>query len=144
VHSVRKKRNNKSATHVTSEDGDADFNAADGAAFDAANFDQRPGLDATGAEQAVYPAFIPQPNAPEVDEHGNVNWRTAWLNELAKLQHITAEQDKLQAEPEWYREMLFRVRTAMMATIDANGVLQVASAPHVPAVPVPNPDEAPQ
>ncbi len=65
-------------------------------------------------------------SAPEFDEHGNVNWRTAWLNELAKLQHITAEQDKLSAEPEWYREMLFRVRTAMMATIDENGVLQVA------------------
>lgn len=67
-------------------------------------------------------------SAPEFDEHGNVNWRTAWLNELAKLQHITAEQDKLNAEPEWYREMLFRVRTAMMATIDENGVLQVAQA----------------
>lgn len=40
------------------------------------------------------------------------------MNELTKLQHITAEQDKLQAEPEWYREMLFRVRTAMMAPID--------------------------
>lgn len=57
-----------------------------------------------------------------MDENGNVNWRTAWLNELAKLQHITAEQDKLQAEAEWYREMLFRVRTAMMAPIDVNGV----------------------
>ena len=66
------------------------------------------------------------PTAPEFDEHGNVNWRTAWLNELAKLQAITAEQDSLQAEPEWYREMLFRVRTAMMATIDEHGVLQVA------------------
>lgn len=70
-----------------------------------------------------------------------MNWRTAWLNELAKLQHITAEQDKLQAEAEWYREMLFRVRTAMLATIDANGVLQVPSTPHGPVVPVPNPEE---
>lgn len=69
-----------------------------------------------------------------------MNWRTAWLNELAKLQHITAEQDKLQAEPEWYREMLFRVRTAMMATIDANGVLQVAPT-QVPPVPPPNAEE---
>jgi len=78
------------------------------------------------SEADVYPTFIPPVSAPEFDEHGNVNWRTAWLNELAKLQHITAEQDKLSAEPEWYREMLFRVRTAMMATIDENGVLQVA------------------
>ena len=89
-------------------------------------------------QQSTLTSFY-RPTAPEVDEHGNVNWRTAWLNELAKLQHITAEQDKLQAEPEWYREMMFRVRTAMMATIDANGVLQVASVP--PAAPVPNPEE---
>lgn len=73
-----------------------------------------------------------------MDEHGNVNWRTAWLNELAKLQHITAEQDKLNAEPEWYREMLFRVRTAMLSNIDANGVLVP---PHGPVVPVANPEE---
>ena len=32
------------------------------------------------------------------------------------------------AEPEWYREMLFRVRTAMMAPIDQNGQLQMAAA----------------
>lgn len=76
----------------------------------------------------------------EVDEHGNVNWRTAWVNELAKLQHITAEQDKLQAEPEWYREMLYRVRTAMLATIDANGVLQVQT-PHGAPVPGATPED---
>ena len=66
----------------------------------------------------------------EVDEHGNVHWRTAWHNELAKLQHMTAEQDKLQVTPEWYREMLFRVRTAMMATIDSSGTLQVLNTSH--------------
>ncbi len=65
----------------------------------------------------------------EYDEHGNINWRTAWLNELAKLQHITSEQDKLQVEADWYREMLFRVRTAMMATLDANGLLQFPQGP---------------
>jgi len=68
----------------------------------------------------------------EYDEHGNINWRSAWLNELTKLQHITAEQDKLHAEPEWYREMLFRVRTAMLASLDANGVLNFAAAPQEP------------
>ena len=76
---------------------------------------------------------------PEVDENGNVNWRSAWMNELAKLQHNTAEQDKLQAEPEWYREMLFRVRTAMMAPIDQNGVLQMGAVPM--AAPPPPPQE---
>ena len=65
---------------------------------------------------------------PEMDEQGNVIWRSAWKNELMKLQTLTAEQDKLMAEPEWYREMLFRVRTAMMAPIDANGHLQMTSA----------------
>ena len=70
-----------------------------------------------------------------------MNWRTAWLNELAKLHHITAEQDKLQAEPEWYREMLFRVRTAMMAAIDANGVLQMANVGHVTPLPVPTTED---
>ena len=53
------------------------------------------------------------------------------MNELTKLQHITAEQDKLQAGPEWYREMLFRVRTAMMAPMDENGVLQLGAPPPV-------------
>lgn len=62
-----------------------------------------------------------------MDEHGNIIWRAAWKNELTKLETLTAEQDKLLAEPEWYREMLFRVRTAMMAPIDQNGVLQMAT-----------------
>ena len=76
-----------------------------------------------------------------MDENGIVNWRAAWLNELAKLQHITAEQDKLQAEPDWYREMLFRVRTAMMAPIDVNGVLQIANGAAQTAVPPPETHE---
>jgi len=141
VHRIRKKRNNKTSSR-RSVDPDGAYGSSDAAAaagFDGAAFDQEAAvLAAAGPTQTVYPPFIPQPTAPEVDEHGNVNWRTAWLNELAKLQHITAEQDKLQAEPEWYREMLFRVRTAMMATIDANGVLQVAS---VPPAPVTNVEE---
>ncbi|KAL5508220.1 hypothetical protein ACEPAH_5839 [Sanghuangporus vaninii] len=70
---------------------------------------------------------------PEFDANGNVNWRSAWHNELTKLQHITAEQDKLQVDQEWYREMLFRVRTAMMAPMDPNGVLQLGPPP--PGIP---------
>jgi len=150
VHRVRKKRSNKSSAHRSVDDHDhdpeADFIPDDAAAaaaaaavFDGAAFDQRAGMAEGSSPAAIYP-FIPQPNAPEYDEQGNVNWRTAWLNELAKLQHITAEQDKLQAEPEWYREMLFRVRTAMLATIDANGVLQIASVPHAPPQGVTNED----
>ena len=77
---------------------------------------------------------------PEVDEHGQIIWRAAWKNELMKLETLTAEQDKLCAEPEWYREMLFRVRTAMMAPIDQNGVLQMATATSVYTQPQPHSD----
>ncbi|KAH6915435.1 hypothetical protein BKA70DRAFT_1258925 [Coprinopsis sp. MPI-PUGE-AT-0042] len=50
----------------------------------------------------------------EVDEHGNINWRTAWLKEIGHLQQVTQEQEKAGADQEWYRMMLFRVRTALM------------------------------
>lgn len=50
----------------------------------------------------------------ELDEHGNVNWKLAWLKELGHLEQITAEQEKAGVDPEWYRMMLFRVRSALM------------------------------
>ncbi|KAI5123435.1 hypothetical protein M0805_006140 [Coniferiporia weirii] len=136
VHRVRKKRSHKSKNsphHPNSDDPEIDYAgdeapvASGSAGFDSAGFEQ-PVMhpDPVAQPQYVYTPMLPA-SAPEVDENGNVNWRTAWLNELSKLQHITAEQDKLQAEPEWYREMLFRVRTAMMAPIDVNGVLQIAA-----------------
>ena len=50
----------------------------------------------------------------ELDEHGNVNWRLAWVKELGHLQQITAEQEKAGVDPEWYRMMLIRVRSALM------------------------------
>jgi len=70
--------------------------------------------------------FPPPPPAPilapdesiEVDEHGNLNWRVTWLKELAHLQQVTAEQEKIQVDQEWYRMMLFRVRGALMAPIN--------------------------
>ncbi|KAH8118372.1 hypothetical protein DFH11DRAFT_1502712 [Phellopilus nigrolimitatus] len=149
VHRVRKKRNHKSKnTHHLSEDPDLDYPtddatiAATSAGFDGSAYDHAPPMHPDPVvqnPQFVYtPMLAHRPNAPEVDENGNVNWRTAWLNELTKLQAITAEQDKLQAEPEWYREMLFRVRTAMMAPIDMNGVLQIAANAAAGAVPTPD------
>jgi forkhead box protein J2/3 len=54
----------------------------------------------------------------EVDEHGNVNWRLAWLKELGHLQQVTAEQEKAQVDQEWYRMMFLRVRGALMAPIN--------------------------
>ena len=52
--------------------------------------------------------------ALEVDADGNPNWRNMWLNELTKLQHVTAAQEKSGADQEWYRIMVTRVRGAFM------------------------------
>lgn len=52
--------------------------------------------------------------AIEVDGDGNPNWRNMWLNELAKLQHVTAAQEKNGATEDWYRIMVTRVRGAFM------------------------------
>lgn len=64
------------------------------------------------------PMTGPVPISPdesfEVDEHGNINWRMAWLKEIGHLQQVTQEQEKAGADQEWFRMMLFRVRTALM------------------------------
>lgn len=51
---------------------------------------------------------------PEMDEHGQPDWRNMWHNELAKLKAFTLVQDKSGADPEWYRMMLARVRGAVV------------------------------
>lgn len=59
----------------------------------------------------------PIPSLPEdlkMDEHGNVDWHLAWVNELQQLQNVTAEQEKAGIDQEWYRMMLFRIRSAML------------------------------
>lgn len=60
----------------------------------------------------------------EVDEHGNINWRVAWLKEIGHLQQVTAEQEKAGVDPEWYRMMLFRVRTALLTLSHPSEVMQ--------------------
>ncbi|KAJ3803176.1 hypothetical protein GGU11DRAFT_763239 [Lentinula aff. detonsa] len=60
---------------------------------------------------------MPPDESFEVDENGNVDWRMAWLKEIGHLQQVTAEQEKAGADPEWYRMMLVRVRTALMPPI---------------------------
>lgn len=61
---------------------------------------------------------MPMPMAPdegfEHDENGNIDWRLAWHKEIGHLQQLTEEQDKQGTDPEWYRMMLLRVRTALM------------------------------
>ena len=51
---------------------------------------------------------------PELDEHGNPDWRNIWHNELMKLKAFTLEQDKAGADPEWYRMMVARVRGGLV------------------------------
>lgn len=51
---------------------------------------------------------------PEIDEHGNPDWRNIWHNELAKLRAYTEAQDKSGVDPEWYRLMVARVRGGLM------------------------------
>lgn len=60
------------------------------------------------------PLFTPEERF-ELDENGNVNWQSAWLKELSSLQRLTEDQQKAGADQEWYRMMLFRVRSGMMA-----------------------------
>ncbi|KAF8165030.1 hypothetical protein B0H34DRAFT_687489 [Crassisporium funariophilum] len=60
------------------------------------------------------PMAISPDEGLEMDEHGNVNWRLAWLKEIGHLTQITQEQEKAGVDPEWYRMMLFRVRSALM------------------------------
>jgi forkhead box protein J2/3 len=107
------------------------------------NFPMMPGMR--------YPAPIPghMPPVPisadeglEVDEHGNVNWRLAWLKEIGHLQQITAEQEKANIDPEWYRMMLFRVRTALMPPMSPD-MIHAMAPPHMQP-PQPNPGDMQQ
>jgi forkhead box protein J2/3 len=60
----------------------------------------------------------PPPHLPleefELDEHGNVDWHRAWVKELADLEQLTRDQEKAGVDQEWYRQMLFRVRAALI------------------------------
>jgi forkhead box protein J2/3 len=53
----------------------------------------------------------------EVDEHGNVNWRSQWMKEIGNLQHMTEQHEKSGLDPDWYRVMFLRVRNALMAPV---------------------------
>ncbi|EPQ59392.1 hypothetical protein GLOTRDRAFT_55344 [Gloeophyllum trabeum ATCC 11539] len=61
------------------------------------------------------PGLMRTEDSFELDEHGNVDWHRTWVKELQHLQTVTSEQEKAGAEQDWYRMMLFRVRTALMA-----------------------------
>jgi len=78
----------------------------------------------------------PPPHVPmeefELDEQGNVDWHMAWLKELRDLQQLTTDQEKAGVDQEWYRQMLFRVRAALMMALPPD---------HISAAPPPPPLE---
>ncbi|EJD52775.1 hypothetical protein AURDEDRAFT_111336, partial [Auricularia subglabra TFB-10046 SS5] len=49
----------------------------------------------------------------EMDENGEYIWRNIWFNELIRLRIWTSEQEKHGVDQDWYRIILFRVRTAL-------------------------------
>lgn len=78
----------------------------------------------------------PPPHVPmeefELDEQGNVDWHLAWLKELRDLQQLTTDQEKAGVDQEWYRQMLFRVRAALIMALPPD---------HISAAPPPPPLE---
>ncbi|EJD01412.1 uncharacterized protein FOMMEDRAFT_88315 [Fomitiporia mediterranea MF3/22] len=133
VHRIRKKRTHKSKRSSHSEgEHDVDYARDDGAApSTSAGFE-------TGGP-AYDQQVMPPPPGPEdvssanpymyIDANGNVNWRSLWHNELTKLQHVTAEQDKVQASEEWYRDMFFRFKQVMSTP---TGVYQMGVVAEMP------------
>ncbi|KAI0832317.1 hypothetical protein BC628DRAFT_1440016 [Trametes gibbosa] len=102
----------------------------------------------------AFPPVIPPLFRPdeqfELDEHGHVIWHAQWRKELLQLTQLTEEQEKQGADQEWYRIMLFRVRSAMMAPPMNPGepVPNMAAPPpppppHTIAGQPPNPGEVP-
>lgn len=163
VHRIRKKKS-KGAKRG-SEEADIDYTPGDGT-FDDPNAQfVAPMEDAGPSRQVPYPPpypfdpnfqmmggmRFPPPVPPmpinleeglELDEHGNVNWRLAWLKEIGHLQQVTAEQEKAGVDPEWYRMMLFRVRGALMPPPMNPEALMHGIPPHMP--PQPNPADVQQ
>ncbi|KAJ7179390.1 hypothetical protein C8R46DRAFT_1073620 [Mycena filopes] len=158
VHRIRKKKTKGKGR--SSEDDDVDYQPPDGS-FDESQYTQ-PQLDESGAPRPP-PPFPFNPNFPmmdmrfpmpppgpmpispeeniELDENGNVNWRVAWLKEIGHLQQVTAEQEKANVDPEWYRMMLFRVRGALMPPINPDGVMVP---PYMPPPGAPTEQQPPQ
>ena len=79
------------------------------------------------------------------DEHGNVDWHSAWRNELSNLTRMTEDQEKA-GNQEWFRQMWWRLRAAMTQPDPLMPGMQAAPPPgHPHAMPQPpNPGEVPQ
>jgi len=140
VHRIRKKKNKSAKQGRPSEEPDADYHPDGNFDDPHAQFVPTPmHPDQAGADRPPvpypppYPPFdpnfpmmagmrfpppFPMPIAPDegfqTDEHGNIDWHLAWLKELGHLRQVTEEQEKAGVDPDWYRMMLFRVRSALM------------------------------
>lgn len=75
------------------------------------------------------PIFRPDEQIP-LDERGNPDWAQVWRKELAGLLQISEEQDKAGMDPEWYRQMLFRVRYGMLLPVPMFNPADLGQAPH--------------
>lgn len=61
------------------------------------------------------PGILPPFNADEafdMDEHGNLDWKSMWKKELSQLIQVTEDQEKAGADQEWFRIMLWKLRAA--------------------------------
>ncbi|KAF9076480.1 hypothetical protein BDP27DRAFT_1313407 [Rhodocollybia butyracea] len=153
VHRVRKKKGpkGKGRNNNSEEDADVDYHPPE--SFDSTPQYAPPPVPAdtpepNRAEFSQYPQPPPPPpfdpnfsimagirfpivGIPDatfdVDENGNVDWRLAWLKEIGHLQQVTAEQEKAGTDPEWYRMMLLRVRTALMPPMMNPDAMHMAS-----------------
>jgi forkhead box protein J2/3 len=61
------------------------------------------------------PGILPPFNVDEafdMDEHGNLDWKSMWKKELNQLIQVTEEQEKTGVDQEWFRIMLWKLRAA--------------------------------
>ncbi|KAK7695954.1 hypothetical protein QCA50_000593 [Cerrena zonata] len=91
------------------------------------------------------PIMFPEESLP-YDEHGNVDWHTAWRTELGNLTRMTEDQEKA-GNQEWFRQMWWRLRAMMTHPGDPlmQGMQGAPPPGHPHGMPQqPNPGEVPQ
>jgi forkhead box protein J2/3 len=169
VHRIRKKK--PKGAKRNSEEADVDYHPPDAAYDDGQfvqhpedagpsramgnfqhnGYDQPPNMPMMAMPGMPYPRpppMVPYPTPKMaldegigLDEHGQINWRLAWLKELGHLQQVTAEQEKAQVEQEWYHMMLYRIRAAFGTPGPGE---HMAGPPHGMLPPQPNPEDIQQ
>jgi len=154
VHRIRKKKTKGSKGTSNSDDLDADYVPPPGGPYDAADPYGPPMDHEEGSSRPPYPPYPPfdpsypphplmpppgmMPPFPEdafdVDEHGNIDWQSTWKKELGQLLHVTEQQEKAGADQEWYKIMLWRLKSAFLPPMQPGDTVV-----HVPGPPPPHP-----